>query len=209
MRLSNEEFAAEVLRRSAQQQRADRVRRRRILMTVGSAAACLVLVIGISVRGQIQKNAAPRVQTDNADRPAANEGCAAEQSPKMEEQRKGEENLSYNHTKREEALHSGIVLSAEQTEFDLAENPQITVTVENPGTAAVTVSAHDFMFEQAEQHFVLPDDAEADSITLAPGESGRLTLTPADYIGDLRGDLRGGFTLVYVPGGAKLTLTFK
>lgn len=202
MRLSNEEFAAEVLRRSAQKQRADRIRRRRILMTVGSAAACLVLVIGVSVRGNYTKNAA---RSNNADRPAAEDNIAAEQSPSYGNQTKSEGFTAGEQNKTGQSPRSATVLYMEQTAFDLAQTPQITVTLLYSGKDTVTVSAHDFVFGQAEQRYALPDDAEADSITVSPGENGKITLTPTDYIGEQRGE----FTLVCIPFDAKLTLTFE
>lgn len=161
MRMSNEAFEAEVRRRAAAYQQTERVRRKRILMTAGSLAACLVLAVGfgLSRSGWNLKSNTVSMETanksNNADHAAAPSEKAAEAvqndavpqtehkatksvvpsaedaQPSAAEDRRGEQDASYYSSENLSVRDSGS--STEEIPSDVA--------VGEAGTVLVTMDA--------------------------------------------------------------------
>ena len=206
MRLSNEEFAAEVLRRSAEKKRAGRIRIKHICMTAGAAAACLAVAVGISVRSSMKNHTA--IVSDNA----GHYSMKNEDTPAYEAEQafRTPENAGADKAESKSEPSAGeqsaqTVLSAEKTVWELSESPEITVLFSNEREDALTLTVQDFILTQDGQQFTFPAEADTETVSVQPHETASLRLPAADAVGDLRGTFR----LIYAPDGAELTLTLK
>jgi len=151
VRMSNQEFEAEVRRRAAQYQQQERSRRRHIFRTVGTIAACFVLAVGIGVYAFPHKNydnatmneaangkknadaapaAAESVQKNDATYSIQTGVVTVPQSPKRDEA--AEAPSSQLNIKAGNSLNEIKQYDAEEQAADNPSTADISMTLQNP-----------------------------------------------------------------------------
>ena len=172
MRKTNEEFAAEVMRRSAEYRRKKAFR----LRSIAASAACFVLLaggFGVWALSRMEKHSTAVSSRDPRDdvSSAVPDGSGPDST----------------------AAHSGISIETEQRAYP-AGAKEIPVTVTNQ--SAEPVSVHPYQFSAMQEGFVyavdihLPEEAlRRMTVTIQPGASGILLFPASEYLHDLTGSV--------------------
>lgn len=167
MRKTNEEFAAEVLRRSADYRRKRIIRRKQFT----ALAACLVLLAG----GGTALTVLHRLRADQKGAASASSGDDSSEAPR-------DDAVSHDIAESEAAVR----IETEQTVYP-AGTAEIPVTVTNQGMEPVSVHPYLFAAVQGDRtfsvHIDLPEEAlRRMTVTVQPGTSETLIFPAAEYL---------------------------
>lgn len=168
MRRTNEEFAAEVMRRSAEYRR----RRISVIRICASAAACLLLTVGGTAFMAI------RIRSKSA-------SCVSSAAPPKDEESKATVSTA------EPPALPALRIETEQSSYP-AGTAEIPVTVTNQSDEPVSVHPYEFHAAQGGNslfvHIDLPEEAlRRMTVTVQPGTSETLMFPAAEYLHDLTG----------------------